>query len=316
MSRPKVAGEERTWPGRVFEGENLSYREAMDEFVGLRLAQRAEEEKAKLAEANGEGVADRRAQKQALRSDIQRLQVAHREERERCQAKDRAWKTLRREHREAALSLREERGGSRSEVGHRRGVLKAQWKALWAERHKELARRREERERWRQEREKIRQREQALGATLVAAWIAVLVIVDNCTRQSLGLPLFVMGAHVTAELVVEALRKLLPTELQYLIADGGSAFSGDAMKALASGLDFIRVPLAKHRPQSNGIAERFIETLKEWLASRRWETAGELEALLGEFQEYYNDRPHQGRELAGLSPNEYAARLHARVAVT
>jgi hypothetical protein len=27
----------------------------------------------------------------------------------------------------------------------------------------------------------------------------------------------------------------------------------------------------------------------------------------------YNDRPHQGKELQGLSPNEYARRLWAQV---
>jgi hypothetical protein len=27
--------------------------------------------------------------------------------------------------------------------------------------------------------------------------------------------------------------------------------------------------------------------------------------LLAEFLVYYNDRPHQGAELAGLSPNEF-----------
>jgi hypothetical protein len=31
--------------------------------------------------------------------------------------------------------------------------------------------------------------------------------------------------------------------------------------------------------------------------------------LLIEFIAYYNDRPHQGAELDGLSPNEFARRL-------
>lgn len=316
VSRPKVADEERTWPGQVFEREDLIYTEAMDQFVALRLAKRAEEEKAKVNKVNGEGVAERRAEKRALLSDIQRLRVARREERARRQLVDRAWTDCQRERREAALALPRKRGGSLSPLGHKLGALKAQWRALWVERHRELARRREEDERWRREREEIRQRQQEFGATLVAAWIAVLVIVDNCTRRSLGLPLFVMGAHVTAELVVEALQVLLPKELKYLIADGGSTFSGDAMKALASGRGFVRVPLAKHRPQSNGIAERFIGTLKGWLAAAQWESAPELNELLAQFQDYYNDRPHQGRELAGLSPNEYAARTSARMAGT
>jgi transposase InsO family protein len=144
---------------------------------------------------------------------------------------------------------------------------------------------------------------------VTAAWIAVLVVVNNCTRRSLGLPLFAVGAHVTAELVAEALAALLPEGLAYLITDGGAHFTADVVQELEKGRGFVRVPLAKHRPRSNGIAERFIETLKAWLANKEWKSAEELEALLVAFLAEYNDWPHQGRELAGLSPNEYAARL-------
>lgn len=309
MSRPKVVEEDRTWPGRVFEQEDLGFAEAMEQFVASRLAQRAEKDGVK--NVGGEEVGDQKAQKLALRNDIQRLQVARRQERERRRLIDRAWGTRQQERREAALALEGGRHGPRSQIGRRRGALKAQWRAEWQERHRELARRREEDERWRQERERIRQRQREIGTMLVVAWIAVLVIVDNCTRRSLGLPLFTMGAHVTAELVVAALKEILPRQLKYLIADGAKMFSGEAMKGLASGRGFVRVPLAKHRPQSNGIAERFVGTLKGWLAGEQWASGEDLGELLAEFQTYYNDRPHQGYELAGLSPNEYAARKAA-----
>jgi len=306
VSWPKVVGEERTWPGKVFEQEDLGFTEAMEQFVASRLAQRTEKDKVKSVE--GEGVVDQKAQKLALRTDIQRLQVVRRQERERRSLIDRAWTVRQQEQREAALALEGGGQGPRSQKGKKRRALKAQWRAEWEERHRELARRREEDERWRQERERTRERQRELGIPLVAAWIAVLVVVDNCTRRSLGLPLFMIGAHVTAELVVEALKGILPRELKYLVADGAAIFSGEAMKALASGRGFVRVPLARHRPQSNGIAERFIGTLKRWLASEQWASGEDLSELLAEFQSYYNDRPHQGRELAGLSPNEYFAR--------
>jgi len=59
---------------------------------------------------------------------------------------------------------------------------------------------------------------------------------------------------------------------------------------------------------SNGIAERFIETLKGGLAEHPWATPEDFGALLTQFRISSNDRPLQGRELAGLSPNEYATR--------
>jgi transposase InsO family protein len=59
----------------------------------------------------------------------------------------------------------------------------------------------------------------------------------------------------------------------------------------------------------NGIAERFVRTLKGWLAARAWSDAEALGALLEQCRAQYNDRPHQGLGIPGLSPNEFAARF-------
>ena len=58
-----------------------------------------------------------------------------------------------------------------------------------------------------------------------------------------------------------------------------------------------------------GIAERFVRTLKEGLADHAWSGSATLETLLEQFRAVYNDRPHQGLALPGLSPNEFAARF-------
>jgi hypothetical protein len=303
VSRVKGSEEEQTWPGRIFEREDLTYPEAMDQFIAAR---RAKEAIAHADTVGAQATEDQRAQRQALRSASRRLQGAREEERARRQVADRAWKVLQEEHRAAQLARAAPEPARRWPS---RAAFERDWRAHWAEHHQELARRRETDRQWRREREEVRQRAQALGGAVVSAWIAVLVLVDNCTRRNLGLPLFAVGAHVTAELVAQALAALLPKGLAYLIADGGAHFTAEVIHKLAKGQGFVRVPLARHRPKSNGIAERFIETLKVWLAEREWQTAEELESLLTEFLAYYNDRPHQGYELAGLSPNEYAARL-------
>lgn len=308
---PKETGVERRWPGQVFEHEELPYREAMDQFVVARLAAQRAEPRTETGEdqAGAGGKAERRA----VQRESQQLQLERRQERERRRLVDHAWKARQQEHQQLLLTLGEHEGppkaGRRRTRSKVRGALQRLQRAEWAQRHRELARRRQADACWREQRQALRQREQAVGLGQVLVWIAVLVIVDNCTRRCLGLPLFVVGAHVTADLVVAALRAVLPTDLQYLIADGGPHFTAEAMQELARGQGFVRVPLARHRPQSNGIAERFIETLKAWLTGKPWQTPEELEALLAEFLADYNDRPHQGRELAGLSPNEYSVRL-------
>ncbi len=354
VSAPKPTSDTpRTWPGRVFEQEQLSYAEALDQFVEARRAAEAAKSEATKSEATKSEAAKseatdgakaetalvlsesvqaqaqaqaqaQRAQRRALRNDSQRLQISRREERARRELVDQAWKRRRSEHQvelAAAEGSAKEPGSQEPKPGPgprprprrnksaERAALRAQWRAECAGRRRELAQRQQADRDWRQERQSLRERQ--LGVGLVPTWIAILVVVDNCTRQSLGLPLFALGAHVTGQLVVEALKALLPAQLQYLIADGGTHFANEAMKELAKAQGFVRVPLARHRPQSNGIAERFIETLKGWLADEEWAGAGQLGALLAEFLAYYNDRPHRGRELAGLSPNEYAARLTA-----
>lgn len=72
---------------------------------------------------------------------------------------------------------------------------------------------------------------------------------------------------------------------------------------------FVHVVIARHRPQSNGIAERFVRTIKEWLADKVWSSDQELRELLNLFLPEYNNRPHQGLPGPGLSPNEFANRL-------
>ena len=54
--------------------------------------------------------------------------------------------------------------------------------------------------------------------------IAILVITIT-VPGILGLPLFVAGSHVTAEMVVETLRVVLPANLQFLISDRGTHFA-------------------------------------------------------------------------------------------
>ena len=132
---------------------------------------------------------------------------------------------------------------------------------------------------------------------------------DNCTRQCLGLPVFRTGAKVTSQEVVAALKFILPAELQFLISDQGKHFRTQCMAQLAQEQDFMHVLIYRHRPESNGIAERFVRTFKHWLQCRSWQSVEDLEEWVRQFQPEFNDRPHQGLCIPGLSPNEFAKRI-------
>lgn len=287
----------RNSPGQVFADPSLDYTEAMLKFVaasrdadGLAPAT----DRARISEK-----AAIQAQKKAWQQQADELRVARRQQRTQRQMEDKAWAALK----TAPLSGRP---SNATVPPPTRGVFlehqcqrRAQHRAQQKERQAEDAG-------WRLRRHELC--EQLAAFPLVTLWMAILVITDNCTRQCLGLPVFVTGPKVTAELIVAALRELLPPELQFLISDRGTHFTANAFRTLMRDEEFIHVLIARHRPQSNGIAERFVRTLKEWLATRAWQSGTELEILLAQFIAEYNARPHQGLSIPGLSPDEFAHR--------
>jgi transposase InsO family protein len=173
-----------------------------------------------------------------------------------------------------------------------------------------MAARREADVAWRQARQELLNEEAQAKAVLppVLTWIAILVVIDNCTRRCLGLASFAAGVHVTADSVVAALRLWLPAGLQFVISDNGAQFRSEAFASLASSAQFVHVRIAPYRARTNGIAERFVRTLKEWLEAHAWSGPDDMPAILAQMQTDYDDRPHQARELQGLSPNEYDRR--------
>lgn len=282
----KDAAAEPTWPGRVFQDPALDYTAAMHAFVAAS-ASDAQPCVPTKTPAQAEKLSRGEAKRQ-LHQETLALREARRQTRTQRKNEEAAWHTLRQQRRDS-------------------GIRNETWQELRTQRKATLAQRQQADATWRQQRQQLRER--WAQWPLVTVWIAILVITDNCTRQCLGLPLFVAGPQVTAELIAEALRALLPPELHFLISDRGTHFTANAFRQLALDQEFIHVLIARHRPESNGIAERFVRTLKEWLASEAWTCAQELAQLLTQFIIEYNDRPHQGLALPGLSPNEFARRI-------
>lgn len=301
VERLKEIGQEPDYPGKVFADPELDYAEAVQAFVQASQPLTGSREPA-IAVENG----SQRAEIQRLRQKEAELCVERRRFRQTRKLEDIAWQAAwqqqRGEKTQGAVS-------AQSKLRARWGSLKLQdeqRQALREQRRQQMAQRQQADEQWRLARQSLR--EQLTLLPVVTTWMAVLVVTDNCTRQCLGLPLFVAGSHVTAEKVVAALRVLLPANLQFLISDRGVHFTAQVFQQLATEANFVHVVIARHRPQSNGIAERFVRTIKEWLADKVWSSDQELLEFLGTFLPEYNDRPHQGLSIPGLSPNEFAKR--------
>jgi len=296
VERPRPS-DPRTWPGLELALSEHSYQEAMQTFA--QLAQHRCQERRCPAAPTPKTLRRSTPQQVAL----EEIRATRRLVRQQRQQEDQAWSLLWFQRRDALKAQR--CGGDRSALTDL--VKDCEWKALRHQRQATLAKRRTEDDQWRTERA-------VLQAELPEAppdvpWRAILLITDNCTRQCAELPLFASGGRVSAQEVVTALQRVLPPTLQFIISDQGTHFTSKAFRSFARSAGFVAVPVARHRPESNGIAERCVRTLKEWLATVAWASDAELQAHLSAFRGQYNDRPHQGLGIPGLSPNEFARRI-------
>ena len=295
VGRPHPSGAGRQWPGRVFADTALDYDEAMGRYA--------------------QATRERLAPRSGARPPVLRVPTRSRQEREAQAARyrvreqrkqeDLAWRTAKAAWREARQAYAALPPCERRVQRAAHALAKEVWAATRQQRRAVRARRARENQAW-------HARNQALHAATdrtARAWIAILVVTDNCTRQCLGVPLFRSGPRLTSGEVVAALQALLPAELEFVISDQGTHFRSQAFHEWAQRAAFVHIPVYRHRPESNGIAERLVLTLKGWLQDHSWEDATALEALLGVFRPEYNDRPHQGLAIPGLSPNEFAGRI-------
>ena len=277
----------------------------MQNFVAASAAPTAACAAATLQASGATDAVTYRVTQHALQQQIQVLRTQRRAARALRQQQDAVWRRLRGQQRAARAARRCGVRRGRGQVSRR--TQAAQWRELRAWRRALRTQRAQEDVQWRAQRAQLRS--QVGQLPFVSAWIAVLVITDNCTRQCLDVPLFIAGAKVTAKVVVAALRSVLPAELQFVITDRGVHFTAQVFQQLARDEQFVHVVIARHRPESNGIAERFVRTLKEWLADKVWSCEQELANLVTQFRSEYTTRPHQGIAIPGLSPDEFAERI-------
>lgn len=82
--------------------------------------------------------------------------------------------------------------------------------------------------------------------------------------------------------------------IKRLITDNGSAYRSGLFAKTCQALGIKHTFTRPYRPQTNGKAERFIQTcLREWAYGRTWNTSEERGAWLPSFLAYYNARrPH------------------------
>jgi transposase InsO family protein len=103
--------------------------------------------------------------------------------------------------------------------------------------------------------------------------------------------------------------KALGVTIKRLLTDNGSAYRSKAFARACKALGIKHTFTRPYRPQTNGKAERFIQTcLREWAYGRVWKNSAERTGWLPSFLAYYNTRrPH-----SALGSQPPASRLGAK----
>lgn len=298
-----------SYPGGVFQRTELSYDQQMLLYAQGR-QERQEAPKPHPAVSLEEAAL--RQHLAELRLQQEEVRQQGRQARQARQEQEQIWRLQRQQRQEALQERRKLSRQQKKRLKRLHQQQAQQWKAQKGERQQALQRQKQEQAHRKARRQEFKKQEAELQgqlAPLLTCLVAVLVVVDNCTRRCLGLPLFLEGRHVQADAIVEALQGLLPAALHYLLTDNGSQFTAEVFQRLPLERGFLHVRISPRRPRTNGIAERFVRTLKERLGDFSWSSPEELQEILASILLAYNARPHQGKGLDGLSPNELDRRL-------
>ncbi len=131
-----------------------------------------------------------------------------------------------------------------------------------------------------------------------AGWEFLFVAVDDHARMAYT----AMHADERQGSAVQFLRDAvayynrLGVTVQRLLTDNGSAFRSRQFKAACEQLGITHKFTRAYRPQTNGKAERFIQSaLREWAYGWTYQNSAERRQALHSWQHHYNwHRPHHG----------------------
>lgn len=137
-----------------------------------------------------------------------------------------------------------------------------------------------------------------------AGWEFLFVAIDDHARIGFTAmhPDEKQGSAVAFLHAAVAYYAKLGVTIRRLLTDNGSAFRSKAFVAACHELGIAKRYTRPYRPQTNGKAERFIQSaLREWAYGFTYQRSAERTAALHRWTHHYNwHRPHQG--IGGVAP--------------
>jgi len=137
-----------------------------------------------------------------------------------------------------------------------------------------------------------------------AGWEFLFVAIDDHSRIGFT-DLYADECKASAIQFLEntiAYFRSLGMRIRAVLTDNGSVFRSKAFRQACARLGLKQRFTRAYRPQTNGKAERFIQSaLREWAYGIAYNHSSEREQMLERWRHHYNwHRPHQG--IAGMAP--------------
>jgi transposase InsO family protein len=130
------------------------------------------------------------------------------------------------------------------------------------------------------------------------------VFVDDASRYAVVVPVADERAESASGAVELAVSRFAEVgiRIERMLTDNGAGYRSHAYRDVLERFDIRHKRTRPFRPQTNGKAERFIQTLlNEWAYARPYRSNGDRLHALGRFVQFYNHgRPHTA--IRGLVP--------------
>jgi hypothetical protein len=219
IDRSKESDEKPHWPGQIFSESELDYAEAMQQYAEAtrdRLIRRKTNWIPSVEEVT--------CWRKEWEGRHERYQVRELRKRE-----DIAWKEDKAQYRFVRQAYQALPKPEREQQTEAHQTLRSAWSDQCELHRATLLARKQEDVDWHLRNLQLKEGSQAE----TRRWIAILVVTDNCSRQCLGLPIFLSGSHLSSDELVAALRTVLPAELAFVISDQGVQFRSQVFAQLA-----------------------------------------------------------------------------------
>jgi len=134
------------------------------------------------------------------------------------------------------------------------------------------------------------------GKKMHPGWQALHVAIDDYSRIALMQMLPDQKAETTIRFLNEA-REFFASfgiDVRALLTDNGSSYRSRQFAVACQQMQIKHRRTRPYSPQTNGKAERFIQTaLREWAYARHWTSSEERDLHMAAWNHYYNhQRPH------------------------